>query len=372
MHILNKSNNQIEALKKVTFKSLGLKERKDLQEWIAKTPNILGEELLIIQKEFDGFDGTSERLDLLALDKTGNLVIIENKLDSSGKDVIWQALKYASYCSSLTGQNIKDIFREYLNNQGNKENIEDVLIDFFGTEDYDKKLNSGLNQRIIMIAGEFRKEVTSTVVWLLNHGLRVQCFRTSAYHHRDQMFFTFEQILPVKEIEDYIIKMADKQREDINNQEKMSNRHFRRQEFWTQFLIEINKINSFCQNISPSTEQWIPVSLGMGGVSISLVVTQRYARAEVFINRGKEENKRIFDFFITMKEKIESDFGDKLVWERMNDKSTCRIKYEFSNVNAFDSEFWSQINKFLIDATIRMEKAFKRPIEELRNYLSQG
>lgn len=39
-----------------------------------------GEELLIIQKEFDGFDDTRERLDLLALDKDGNLVIIENKL----------------------------------------------------------------------------------------------------------------------------------------------------------------------------------------------------------------------------------------------------------------------------------------------------
>jgi hypothetical protein len=30
---------------------------------------MLGEELLIIQKEFDGFEDTNERLDLLALDK---------------------------------------------------------------------------------------------------------------------------------------------------------------------------------------------------------------------------------------------------------------------------------------------------------------
>ncbi len=64
-------------------------------------PESLGEELLIIQKEFDGFDETRERLDLLALDKQGSLVVIENKLDDSGRDVVWQALKYASYCSSL-------------------------------------------------------------------------------------------------------------------------------------------------------------------------------------------------------------------------------------------------------------------------------
>ncbi|MCV5555259.1 hypothetical protein OFN13_29650, partial [Escherichia coli] len=82
------------------FSELGFTERKHLQEWLAHEPSALGEELLIIQKEFDGFDDTRERLDLLALDKDGNLVIIENKLDDSGRDVVWQALKYASYCAS--------------------------------------------------------------------------------------------------------------------------------------------------------------------------------------------------------------------------------------------------------------------------------
>ena len=130
MYILNKQNHQMEALEHVSFKSLGIKERRDLQEWIAQKPDIFGEELLIIQKEFDGFDGTSERLDLLALDKQGNLVIIENKLDSSGKDVVWQALKYASYCSSLTVQNIREIFRDYLTKLGRVEKCEDVLAAF--------------------------------------------------------------------------------------------------------------------------------------------------------------------------------------------------------------------------------------------------
>ena len=72
-------------------------------------PDALGEELLIIQKEFAGFDDTRERLDLLALDKRGQLVIIENKLDDSGRDVVWQAVKYAAYCSNLTKTQIIDI-----------------------------------------------------------------------------------------------------------------------------------------------------------------------------------------------------------------------------------------------------------------------
>ena len=95
MFLVNKENKTTQEIKDISFKSCGLKERDDLQEWISNNPMILGEELLIIQKEFDGFSDTNERLDLLALDKNGNLVIIENKLDDSGKNVVWQAMKYA-------------------------------------------------------------------------------------------------------------------------------------------------------------------------------------------------------------------------------------------------------------------------------------
>ena len=98
MFQIDRSANRIKRLAERRFAELGFQERKHLQEWLANEPLALGEELLIIQKEFDGFDDTRERLDLLALDKEGNLVIIENKLDDSGRDVVWQALKYASYC----------------------------------------------------------------------------------------------------------------------------------------------------------------------------------------------------------------------------------------------------------------------------------
>lgn len=90
-------------------------ERFHLQGWLENAPDAFGEELLIIQKEFDSFDDTPERLDLLALNKDGNLVIIENKLDDSGRDVVWQALKYASYCANLSRAQVIDIYKRLSN-----------------------------------------------------------------------------------------------------------------------------------------------------------------------------------------------------------------------------------------------------------------
>ena len=77
MYLINKGKNKIEKITEKTFGDLGFKEREHLQEWIAKTPSCLGEDLLIIQKEFSGFSDTNERLDILALDKNGFLVVME-------------------------------------------------------------------------------------------------------------------------------------------------------------------------------------------------------------------------------------------------------------------------------------------------------
>ena len=66
---INTETNSIVPLTARTFGELGFKERSNLQEWIAKQPSCLGEELLVIQKEFAGFSDTNERLDLLALER---------------------------------------------------------------------------------------------------------------------------------------------------------------------------------------------------------------------------------------------------------------------------------------------------------------
>ena len=116
MYRINRQENDIVQLEEKSFHELHFKQREHLQEWIAKNPQVLGggDDLLIIQKEFSGFNDTNERLDLLALDKEGRLVIIENKLDDSGRDVVWHALNYTAYCSTLSTSQFIKIYEEYL------------------------------------------------------------------------------------------------------------------------------------------------------------------------------------------------------------------------------------------------------------------
>ena len=178
MYKVNRSENRLVRLEERRFSDLNLHERDHLQEWLVQMPEALGEDLLIIQKEFDGFEDTRERLDVLALDKKGRLVVVENKLDDSGRDVVWQALKYVAYCSSLKKAEIVDIYQKYLDRWSKGANAATNLCEFLEIDDLDGTvLNAGNEQRLMLVAANFRKEVTSTVLWLIGHGIRAQCFR---------------------------------------------------------------------------------------------------------------------------------------------------------------------------------------------------
>jgi hypothetical protein len=368
MYLINKEKNRVTQLKRKTFSELKFRERDHLQEWIANNPSTLGEELLIIQKEFSGFSETNERLDLLALDKLGNIVVIENKLDDSGKDVTWQAIKYASYCASLTKQNIIKIYQDFL---GTSAIAEEKLTDFFdGRELSEIILNQGLNsQRLILVAANFRKEVTSSVLWLLNFKIRLQCFKVTPLAFDDQLFLNVEQILPTKETEDFAISISTKAQEEIEVQETLKNRHHIRLKFWENFINFSNKKNILFANNSPSKDSWIGKGIGMSGVNMNIVIASSYCRGEIYINRGnKEENKEFFDFLYNLKDSIESEFGAELTWERMDENVTSRIKFQLDGVSYFEEDDWNKMNTFLIDTSVRMENAFKEPIRKLRIY----
>lgn len=360
MFILDKETKSIKEIESKTFHYFGFKEREDLQEWIAHYPKCLGEDLLIIQKEFDGFNDTNERLDLLALDKMGALVVIENKLDDTGKDVMWQTIKYVSYCSTLSKQQIKEIYQAYLDKMNLNEDAEENIVDFYNGKPFTELSLNEDDQRMILIAGKFRKEVTSTVMWMLNHGIRVQCFKITPYEYNKQIFLDMEQIIPVKEAEEYIIKIADKVREEKEVKETNRDINELRKLFWTELLEKYNEISSQYKNVSPGTDHWLDSGSGVSGAPFSFVVTKNYAGVEILINKGtKEENKKIFDYLCKDKDNIETLYGEKLLWERLENKKSARIACRIYNVDITNKEDWNKIKEFLCDAMLKFEKALK-------------
>ncbi|MGQ9552253.1 MAG: MmcB family DNA repair protein [Candidatus Bathycorpusculaceae bacterium] len=172
MYKVDIENKKLIKIPATSFSALNLKERFDIQEWISGTPEILDEDLLVIAKELTLPSG--RRPDLLAVDKDGALVVIELKRDDSGSDVEWQAIKYASYCSSFSQDEIYKYFKYFAEYLGT--DVDDVQVKIEGFIDCEPEdLNE--KQRIVLVSKEFNSEVISAVLLLRDALIDIECIR---------------------------------------------------------------------------------------------------------------------------------------------------------------------------------------------------
>ena len=361
MFKIDAATNSLSRLKQRSFSELGFRERDNLQEWLISSPDAFGEELLIIQKEFDGFDETRERLDLLALDKNGQLVLIENKLDDSGRDLVWQSLKYAAYCSSLKTSQIIEIFRSYLDRHmgGTGSEAASIISEFLDGADLEETvLNEGNSQRIMLVAANFRKEVTATVMWLLGHGLQVQCFRVTPYSLGEELILDMQQIIPTPEAEEFMIGIAGKEKSEAQTAGVMRRSHRLRLEFWTETLAALRSAGlTRYANISPTRDNWISTGTGVSGCNYSLVLLSTGVRVQLNLESpDRDQNKSIFDALAAKKTKIENAFKGQLNWLRLDENKASRIvaSQEFDGFNKDD---WPNMIAWLIDNRARLEEA---------------
>ena len=208
---IDPSSKNAEAVTEIEFSGAGLMERRDIQEWVAANANVLGEDLLIIAKEFSGFDRTSERADLIAIDKDGILVIIELKRDDSGADVHWQAIKYASYFQRATPENIVEMLAAYA-----KIPVEEAADQLRRHLDADDLENLNRAQRIILASHRFAPEVTSAVLWLnekVPSRNLITCVQLTPYQDSKNgpLFIQTSTILPVPGTEDLVVTLGSSQ-----------------------------------------------------------------------------------------------------------------------------------------------------------------
>ena len=112
-----------EKLAEVSKSVLNKEER--LENWIVANPAILGMDVLLIgQQVITTYGG---EIDLLAMDREANLVILELKRDRTPREVVAQTLDYASWVKPLSyqeldaithdflGKNLKDAFEAHFN-----------------------------------------------------------------------------------------------------------------------------------------------------------------------------------------------------------------------------------------------------------------
>lgn len=196
-----------------SFEELKIWERSHIQEWIRKSPTILGEELLILSIEFDKFQQSSDRLDILAMDKKGNLVVVELKRDSFAGYADLQAIRYAAMVSSMTINKILPYYLAY-HNKNNPENLIDIKVANEQILEFSEEsfTDFSVKPRIILCSENFSQELTTSVLWLVNQfGVNITCVRIKPHIIGENIIIIPTVIIPIPEAKQYQIDIQQKE-----------------------------------------------------------------------------------------------------------------------------------------------------------------
>ena len=156
MPIFHYNDQKLSKVEKTTFDNEGMQERDHLQTALKKDISVISDDLLIISEEFSKWSKGSRRIDLLAIDKQANIVVIELKRTDTGDYMELQAIRYAAMISMLTWQDTIDIFSQHLENEYPSEtkNAEQELLNFLDWPEAHED-EFGLETQVVLVSADF-------------------------------------------------------------------------------------------------------------------------------------------------------------------------------------------------------------------------
>lgn len=171
-------------------------------------PEILGEDALIITLEFDRWvtgsgASTWERLDVLALDRRGGLIVAELKRDIAKDDVMVQALNYAAMASRFN----LDLLTEAYAARRDRELTAAELLDELREWAPSLSDDTLSPPRIVLLAEEFGPVLRNTAMFLIEQGLDLRLVRAQLYRMANgTLALTASQLLPVRDTEEFMVR----------------------------------------------------------------------------------------------------------------------------------------------------------------------
>lgn len=216
MPIYELTKDTIRPIDETTFAAAGVSERGDLQRLLRERIDVVAPETFIVAEEFGDWEDSKRRIDLLGIDKNANLVVIGLKRTEDGGHMELQAIRYAAMVSTMTFDNVVDVYAKFLRKSGRTEDARTLLLDFLEWDEPNEE-QFAQDVRIVLASAEFSKELTTAVMWLNARDLDVTCMRLKPYQDDGRLLLDVQQIIPLPEAETYRVRLREKQERERNS-----------------------------------------------------------------------------------------------------------------------------------------------------------
>ena len=196
--------------KEIRIEHLGLTEPAHLECWTIQHPETLGPGTMIIASQYDkwvtpGGTESKDRLDLLGLNKEGQLVVGELKRGRAPDTVELQAVKYAAMTSRFTLEQLADLHARFLERTSEEKLTNDEAQEKLQAHlDADVEISPELfkSPRIVLLAESYPDSTLTSVVWLAEQGVDISLRRYKAYKTAGgETIVSVSQIYPLADVE---------------------------------------------------------------------------------------------------------------------------------------------------------------------------
>ncbi|MEI8019353.1 MAG: endonuclease NucS domain-containing protein [Schlesneria sp.] len=186
-----------------------LESEAKLEDTLASDLSMLGPGLMLIGRQV--LTAFGKYIDLLAIDRDGNLVIIELKRDKTPREIIAQTLDYASWVQGLSYEQIKNIYAKKHDGQEFEVGYSDV---------YDSSPPESINEshRMIVVASELDSSTERILNYLSdNYGVPINTVFFRYFKDKDNEYLTRTWLIDPQEAEEKVIKVAVAKRQETWN-----------------------------------------------------------------------------------------------------------------------------------------------------------
>jgi hypothetical protein len=239
---------------------------------------------------------------------------------------------------------------------GNGEDAKENLLEFIERDEEELLLNRN-DQRIIFISNNFRKEVTSTVLWLLKHNIQIQCFRAIPYSMGEEVFLQVEQIIPLPETKEFMIDLQEKQKEEYEKSKVVEESETHLVKFWSLLKQNLHDNNiDFLDRVG--AKPYYNTGFWKGSGYFGYCIGRSHFRVELYFSN--DQDKTIIDAMFKHKDEIEKKFDGEIIWERLDNKKASRIRHEMptaikNNLEGRfnDEKYWDDLIEWYREAMVK-------------------
>ncbi|WP_313390066.1 nuclease [Leclercia sp.] len=153
-----------------------------LEKMILNDPTILSDQWMIIGHQENTLD--KGRIDLLAIAPDASLILIELKRDRTPREVVAQALDYASWVDDLTADRLSQIYEKF----SGGGNLGEAFKQRFNAALEEESLNQ--SHQIIIVAAELDPSTERIVDYLSKNGISINVLFFKVFQHGDEQFLS--------------------------------------------------------------------------------------------------------------------------------------------------------------------------------------